>query len=68
MKVKYGFPKEVELEGMNRIYLAQVRRSWRALVIAAISIQFQTKGKANTPLQVCVKIFVYFLNLKFRTD
>jgi hypothetical protein len=68
MSVKYGFPKELEWEGMNRIYLAQDKRRWRALVVAPISIQFQTKGKSNTPLQVCVKIFVYFLNLKIPTD
>jgi len=68
MRVKYGLTKEVEWEGMNRIYLAQDGCGWRALVIAAISIQFQTKGKANTLLQMCVKIFVYFLNLKFCTD
>jgi len=68
MRVKYGLPKQVEWDGMNQVCLAQDRRRWRAVVIAEISIQFQTKDKTNTPLQLCVKNFVYFLNLKFYTD
>jgi hypothetical protein len=58
--------KEVGWEGINRIYLIEDRRRWRAVVIGAMNIQFQTKGNANTPLQVCVKIFLgIFLASKF---
>jgi hypothetical protein len=56
MRVKCGLPKQVKWENMNRIFLAQNRRRWRAVVIAAISIQFQTNSKTNTPLQLRVKI------------
>jgi len=52
MRVKCGLLKEEEWENMNQIFLAQTKRRWRALVIKAISIQFQTKGP-------CIVIYFY---------